>query len=69
MVTETITALNPGRVKIGGDVWSAAPYDEDLTIEAGETVEVVEIHGATAYVHPIPRLDALTPCPSQRNHS
>ena len=57
LVTETITALNPGRVRVAGDVWSAEPYDESLTIEAGETVEVFEIRGATAYVHPIPRLD------------
>jgi len=57
LVTETITALNPGRVRLAGDVWSAEPYDESLTIEAGETVEVFEIRGATAYVHPIPRLD------------
>jgi membrane protein implicated in regulation of membrane protease activity len=57
VVTETITALNPGRVRLAGDVWSAEPYDESLTIEAGETVEVFEIRGATAYVHPLPRLD------------
>ena len=40
-----------------GEIWSAQPYDETLTIEPGETVEVFEIRGATAYVHPIPRLD------------
>ncbi len=57
LVTETITSLSPGRVRLGGDVWSAEPYDESLTIEAGETVEVLEIRGATAYVHPMPQLD------------
>jgi membrane protein implicated in regulation of membrane protease activity len=56
-VTETVTALTPGRVRLSGDVWSAQPYDETLTIEAGETVEVLEIRGATAYVHPVPRLE------------
>ena len=56
-VTETVTALAPGRVRLAGDVWSAQPYDETLTIEAGETVEVFEIRGATAYVHPMPRLE------------
>jgi membrane protein implicated in regulation of membrane protease activity len=56
-VTETVTALSPGRVNIGGDVWSAEPYDESLTIEAGVTVEVLEIRGATAYVHPMPMLE------------
>ena len=57
-VTETITSLAPGRVNLGGDVWSAEPYDETLTIEAGETVEVLEIRGATAYVHPMPQLES-----------
>ena len=57
LVTETITSLEPGRVRLAGDIWSAEPYDETLTIEAGETVEVLEIRGATAYVHPMPRLD------------
>ena len=57
LVTEAISALNPGRVKLAGEVWSAEPYDESLTIDAGETVEVYEIRGATAYVHPVPRLD------------
>ena len=57
-VTQTVTALNPGRVRLAGDLWSAQPYDETLTIEAGETVEVFEIRGATAYVHPVPRLES-----------
>ena len=56
-VTATITSLAPGRVNLGGDIWSAEPYDETLVIEEGETVEVLEIRGATAYVHPMPRLD------------
>ena len=56
-VTETVTALAPGRVRLSGDLWSAQPYDETLTIEPGETVEVYEIRGATAYVHPVPRLE------------
>ena len=36
---------------------TAQPYDETLTIEPGETVEVFDIRGATAYVHPVPRLE------------
>lgn len=56
-VTETVTALTPGRVRLSGDIWSAQPYDETLIIEPGETVEVYEIRGATAYVHPVPRLE------------
>ena len=58
VVTETSTSLSPGRVRLAGEIWTAQPYDESLTIEAGETVEVFEIRGATAYVHPVPRLDA-----------
>lgn len=58
MVTRTITALAPGEVKLSGQEWSAQPYDETLTIEPGETVEVLDIRGATAYVHPVPRLDS-----------
>ena len=41
---------DPGRVKIGGEEWTAEPYDEDDRIEAGELVDVVQIKGATAYV-------------------
>ncbi len=41
---------SPGRVKIGGDEWTAEPYDEDDRIEAGALVDVVQIKGATAYV-------------------
>lgn len=57
LVTEALSATEPGRVRLSGDVWTAQPYDESLTIEAGETVEVLEIRGATAYVHPVPRLE------------
>jgi len=58
VVTEAITAQEHGRIKIGGEIWSAAPYDEFDAIGPGETVEVLEIRGATAYVHPIPRLES-----------
>jgi membrane protein implicated in regulation of membrane protease activity len=39
-----------GRVKIGGEVWSARSYLHDQEMEPGEAVEVVEIDGATALV-------------------
>lgn len=58
VVTEVITAQQHGRIKLGGEIWSAAPYDDFNTIRPGETVEVLEIRGATAYVHPIPRLES-----------
>jgi membrane protein implicated in regulation of membrane protease activity len=57
LVTERITGLETGRVRLAGDVWSAAPYDETLVIEPGETVEVLQIRGATAFVHPVARLE------------
>lgn len=39
-----------GRVKIGGDVWSAKAYDPEQVIEAGVHVTVMDISGATAVV-------------------
>ena len=41
---------NSGQVKIGGEVWTARPYDEDDIYEPGARVEVVKIEGATALV-------------------
>jgi membrane protein implicated in regulation of membrane protease activity len=56
VVTEELSAHHPGRVKLAGEIWSACPYDESLTIAAGATVEVFAIRGATAYVHPVGEL-------------
>jgi membrane protein implicated in regulation of membrane protease activity len=56
VVTEALSAHHPGRVKLAGEIWSACPYDETLTIAPGETVEVFAIRGATAYVHPVGEL-------------
>ncbi len=39
-----------GRVKIGGEVWSARAFFEGQVIEAGARVEVAKIEGATALV-------------------
>ena len=39
-----------GRVRIGGEVWSARSFDETQVIEPGARVEVLEIKGATALV-------------------
>lgn len=52
-VTQRITSVEAGRVRLAGDVWSALPYDDSLTLEPGTPVEVLEIRGATAYVHPV----------------
>lgn len=39
-----------GQVKIGGEFWSARPYDATQVIEVGAQVRVVEVKGATAMV-------------------
>lgn len=41
-----------GRVRIGGELWSARSYDETQVIPAGKTVDVMHIEGATALVYP-----------------
>lgn len=57
LVLSRISDQELGRVKLDGQEWSARPYDETLVIEPGETVEVLQIKGATAMVHPVPQLD------------
>ena len=49
IVLETVDA-DSGKVKIGGEVWSARAFDEDEVIEEGKRVEVMRIDGATALV-------------------
>jgi len=39
-----------GLVKIGGELWTARPYDATQVIEPGVLVRVVEVKGATALV-------------------
>jgi membrane protein implicated in regulation of membrane protease activity len=51
IVLEEVTAQG-GRVRIGGEVWSARSYDESQVVPAGSTVDVFAIEGATALVHP-----------------
>ena len=41
-----------GRVRIGGEIWSARSYDDTQLIPAGKTVDVMHIEGATALVYP-----------------
>ncbi|MEU6714924.1 NfeD family protein [Nonomuraea sp. NPDC046802] len=41
-----------GRVRVGGEEWSARAYDETLVIPTGATVDIIEIEGATALVYP-----------------
>ena len=50
-VVEAVTD-DGGKVRIGGELWSARPYDESQAIPVGSTVDVFAIEGATALVHP-----------------
>jgi membrane protein implicated in regulation of membrane protease activity len=40
-----------GRVRIGGEEWTARAYMEDQVLEPGTRVEVAKIEGATALVY------------------
>ena len=51
VVLEEVTAQD-GRVRIGGEEWSARSYDETSVIPAGSTVDVLAIEGANALVYP-----------------
>lgn len=53
VVLSTVDA-HTGRIKIGGDVWSARSYVDGELIEPGTKVTVIEISGATAVVSPAP---------------
>ncbi|NEB75096.1 NfeD family protein [Streptomyces sp. SID14478] len=39
-----------GRIKLGGEIWSARTLDSDAAYEPGRQVDVVDIEGATAIV-------------------
>ena len=49
VVLQSVDA-NSGRVRLNGAEWSARSLDGRRVIDVGETVEVVEISGATAVV-------------------
>jgi membrane protein implicated in regulation of membrane protease activity len=51
LVTREVTASG-GLVSLSGEDWTARPYQEDLVIPAGIRVDVLQIEGATALVHP-----------------
>lgn len=56
IATAEITGSS-GEAKINGETWSARAYDPDRVIAPGERIEVFEIDGVTALVHP--RFEAL----------
>jgi membrane protein implicated in regulation of membrane protease activity len=49
VVLERVTG-DGGSVKIGGEIWTARAYDEDVVLEPGARVDVMQIEGATALV-------------------
>ena len=57
LVVEEVSSQG-GQVRIGGELWTARPYDDDAVIELGSKVDVFAIKGATALVHKVPELDA-----------
>jgi membrane protein implicated in regulation of membrane protease activity len=48
----TEVSRHSGLVRIGGEEWSARPYDPGVVIPEGVDVDVLAIEGATALVHP-----------------
>lgn len=56
VVVDEVSAQS-GQIRIGGELWTARPYVDTEVIEAGETVDIFEIKGATALVHRVPRLE------------
>jgi membrane protein implicated in regulation of membrane protease activity len=50
MVLERVDS-DGGRVRIGGETWSARAYMDDQVLEPGTRVEVAKIEGATALVY------------------
>jgi membrane protein implicated in regulation of membrane protease activity len=51
-LTLTEVSKRGGRVRLGGEEWSARPYDPDLVIPADVDVDVLGIEGAIALVYP-----------------
>lgn len=52
-VAVTAVDARDGRVRIGGEVWSARLYADDTAVPAGSEVDVIAIEGATALVLPL----------------
>jgi membrane protein implicated in regulation of membrane protease activity len=65
LVTREVSATG-GLVHLSGEDWSARPYDERLVIPPGVRVDVFQIDGATALVHPCEPLPEPLPEPRPR---
>ncbi|MFJ9125330.1 NfeD family protein [Streptomyces sp. NPDC102340] len=50
VVVERVDGQEGGRIKLGGEIWSARALDADATFEPGRQVDVIDIEGATAIV-------------------
>jgi membrane protein implicated in regulation of membrane protease activity len=49
VVTRKVDSVG-GRIRVGGEEWSARAYLEDQVLAEGQTVDIVKIEGATALV-------------------
>jgi len=49
IVTRKVDAVG-GRIRVGGEEWSARSYLDDQVLAEGLTVDIVQIEGATALV-------------------
>jgi membrane protein implicated in regulation of membrane protease activity len=49
LVTQRVDSQG-GRVRIGGEEWSARAYVDDQVLVEGQTVDIIQIEGATALV-------------------
>ncbi len=47
-----------GLIRVGGEEWTARPFDDTRVIPEGARVDIFEIKGATALVHEIPEIDS-----------
>lgn len=52
MSLSEITTANGGQVRIGGETWTARPFQDGVAIPAGQWVDVMAIDGVTAVVNP-----------------
>ncbi|MEU9290950.1 NfeD family protein [Streptomyces sp. NPDC048275] len=50
VVLERVDSSGGGRIKLGGEIWSARALDSGQAYEVGQEVDVVDIDGATAIV-------------------
>lgn len=49
LVTQRVDSVG-GRVRVGGEEWSARSYVDDQVLAEGQTVDIVQIEGVTALV-------------------